>query len=456
MDATIPEVSANSLPQSATAYHFFQTDSTQIHSFPVELLGHIFGLYINIELQGKGEFHDYAIFITTHDSPLILMQVCRVWRAIALATPTLWTHICPSLDSIPNIRRWLAISPKYPLYLQFTRSFHDDDVPRDYDRSVFRLFAKEAYRWRSLSIDLDSDVAQEFVKLLQTESTAPLLLEDLKVDLQSEDHRQASGSTLKFVIALLPRLKLLRRLLWIDKRGVTPLHGVPWSQLMTVIVTLPSSLEEIFLYLSQCTAATKVEFQGETLNHPEKTRLPASRFQHITLGALTTLTLSRGCDPMWLLRHFTMPSLRFLDISILRRNLAVLEDFVKRTPHLHTLIIDERRAQRRNSFIYADEVFISEQEIGEYLTSACLRSIPRVALDLLYTKSRTIALIQEGFQHGRPLPDLLCWNPRTIRMKRLVGWWHKLDERRNIVLFSYKDGTIEFTKDYYSDTSFPL
>ncbi|KAJ7149643.1 hypothetical protein C8R46DRAFT_1009060 [Mycena filopes] len=31
--------------------------------------------------------------ITGDDSPTILTQVCRAWRAIALGTPTLWSHI---------------------------------------------------------------------------------------------------------------------------------------------------------------------------------------------------------------------------------------------------------------------------------------------------------------------------------------------------------------------------
>ncbi|CAA7265721.1 unnamed protein product [Cyclocybe aegerita] len=230
------------------------------------------------------------------------------------------------------------------------------------------------------------------------------------------------------------------------------LHGLPWSQLKTVVIDVPSSLENIFSYLSQCTSATAVTIHGETPKNPGKTRLPSHRFPAHTLPNLTSLKLSRGCDPLWLLRHFTAPSLQQLEVAILRRDQQVLEDFVKRSPSIHTLIIDERYGE---DYAYADEALITDQEIIAYLTSPCLRAIPRVGLDLLYTKKRIPALIQEGLEGGRPLPPLLCWIPENWD-QRLVGWWDELDPELHTLLFSYEDGSIELSPEYQIDSDYPF
>ncbi|CAA7265728.1 unnamed protein product [Cyclocybe aegerita] len=422
--------------------------ASPVSSLPVEILILIFDIYLSRGPVFEDEFHGYYDgYLNSRCSPLILMQVCSHWRAIALATPSLWTFICPSYNPIRYIRHWLAICPKYPLDLQLANRAIED-VPRGYVYAVFNLFTKEAHRWRSLSIDFDHDVAEGFVKLLQSDRTVPLLLEDLKIEAFQLDH-MVPVSTFHAIAALLSRLKALRRLIWVDSRGEGPLHGIPWSQLKTVTIKLPSSLEDIFSYLSQCTSATQVEFCTETPLQPQKTRLPSHRLPPLTLPHLTSIRLSRGCDPMWLLQHFTMPSLQHLEIGVLRRNQPFLEEFVKRSPHLHTLIVDERYHEDYD--LYVDQVPVSDHEIIAYLTNPSLRAIPRVGIDLTYAKERTLALIQQRLDAHRPLPPLLCWRPSLYQ--RLVGWWDKLDPTFDALLFSYKEGSVEFSPEYEFDDS---
>ncbi|KAJ3518168.1 hypothetical protein NLJ89_g5 [Agrocybe chaxingu] len=422
---------------------------TDIGALPVEILILIFDIYIDRDIPLEDEFHGYYMgSLVTHSSPLVLMQVCSHWRSITLGTPSLWTFICPSSNPIVYIRRWLAICPKYPLDLQLSRR-PIDLVPRDYVQSVFKLFAKEAYRWRSLSIELDPEVTSELVEVFRSNNGAiPSQLEDLKVEPSLEDHFKVPGPTLETFVALLPGLKSLRRLIWVDPQGEVSLLNVPWMQLKTAIIKLPSSVQQIFSYLSQCTSATEVEFHSNTHADPQKNRLPSHRYPTFTLLNLTSLTLSRGCDPMWLLRHFTMPSLQHLEIGILHRDQQVLEDFLKRSPSIHTLVIDERHGE---DDAYADEILISDHEILTYLTSPCLRAIPRVGIDLLYTKERIPALIQQRLDVHRPLPPLLCWRPSWYQ--RLVGWWDKLDSKYDALLFSYEEGAIELSPEYEFDDS---
>ncbi|KAJ3518169.1 hypothetical protein NLJ89_g4 [Agrocybe chaxingu] len=273
-------------------------------------------------------------------------------------------------------------------------------------------------------------MAKGLVKLLQSGDT-PSKLEDLKVDVFHRNHDRLPGPVLDALIALLPRLKVLRRFVWDDKHGGTLLlHGIPWSQLKTAIRDVPSSLEDIFSYLSQ---------RLDYLLH---------RFPAFTLANLTVLKLSRGCDPMWLLRHFTMPSLQHLEVGILRHDQQVLKDFLKRSPSIHTLVIDERHGE---DDAYIDEILISDHEILAYLTNPCLRAIPRVGIDLLYTKERILALIQQRLDVHRPLPPLLCWRPSLHQ--RLVGWWDKLGPKYDALLFSYKEGAVELSPEYEFDDS---
>ncbi|KAJ3511757.1 hypothetical protein NLJ89_g3915 [Agrocybe chaxingu] len=423
--------------------------ASPVSSLPVEILILIFDIYLSRGPVFEDEFHGYYDgYLTSRCSPFVLMQVCSHWRSIALATPSLWTFICPSYNPILYIRRWLAICPKYPLDLQLSRR-PINQVPRDYVHSVFNLFAEEAYRWRSLSIELDPEVASELVNVLRSDSrTIPAQLQDLKVEPSPQDHFKVPGSTLEALVALLPGLKSLRRFIWVDPWGKISLHDVPWMQLKTAIIKLPSSVQQVFSYLSQCTSATEIEFHSNTTADPTKTRLPSYRFPAFTLANLTVLKLSRGCDPMWLLRHFTMPSLQHLEVGILRRDQQVLEDFLKRSPSIHTLVVDERYGE---DDAYADEVLISDHEILAYLTSPCLRAIPRVGIDLLYTKERILALIQQRLDAHRPLPPLLCWRPSWYQ--RLVGWWDKLDPKYDALLFSYREGAVELSPEYEFDDS---
>ncbi|CAA7265743.1 unnamed protein product [Cyclocybe aegerita] len=424
-------------------------NSIDIGALPVEILILIFDIYIDRDIPLEDEFHGYYMgSLVTHSSPLVLMQVCNHWRSITLGTPSLWTFICPSYNPIVYIRRWLAICPKYPLDLQLSRR-PIDLVPRNYVQSVFKLFAKEAYRWRSLSIELDPEVTSELINVFRSDSrTTPAQLEDLKVEPSLQDHFKVPGSTLEALVALLPGLKSLRRLIWVDPWGEISLHDVPWMQLKTAIIKLPSSIQQIFSYLSQCTSATEIEFHSSTTADPTKTRLPSYHFPAFTLPNLTSLKLSRGCDPMWILQYFTMPSLQHLEVGILRRDQRVLEDFLKRSPCVHTLVIDERHG---GDYSYMDEILISDHEILAYLTSPCLRAMPRVGIDLLCTKERTLALIQQRLDAHRPLPPLLCWRPSLYQ--RLVGWWDKLDPMFDALLFSYKEGSVEFSPYYEFDDS---
>ncbi|KAJ6557901.1 hypothetical protein B0H19DRAFT_1148936 [Mycena capillaripes] len=63
-----------------------------------------------------------------HTAPLVLTQICHLWREIALATPALWQSITmneyrePLKDSQKLLEMWLQRSATLPLYLSFGSS----------------------------------------------------------------------------------------------------------------------------------------------------------------------------------------------------------------------------------------------------------------------------------------------------------------------------------------------
>ncbi|CAA7265720.1 unnamed protein product [Cyclocybe aegerita] len=90
---------------------------------------------------------------------------------------------------------------------------------------------------------------------------------------------------------------------------------------------------------------------------------------------------------MWFLRYLTAPSLRSLNIAILRRDQVALDNFVKRSPCVEALIIDERYGGDYCS--YKDEVLISDLEIVDYLTSPSLRHSLRRPRSFVHQKNDT-------------------------------------------------------------------
>ncbi|KAJ7487372.1 hypothetical protein B0H11DRAFT_2278923 [Mycena galericulata] len=95
-------------------------------------------------------------------SPTLLTHVCRVWRVIALATPSLWRMISFDEDrlepQIPLVESWLARSACSPLSIQIPK-----DSPFHSDLDSLSLFIDAIIshhaRWENLEAHIyDSDL----------------------------------------------------------------------------------------------------------------------------------------------------------------------------------------------------------------------------------------------------------------------------------------------------------
>ncbi|KAK7048971.1 hypothetical protein R3P38DRAFT_3257527 [Favolaschia claudopus] len=93
---------------------------------PLEIQSHIF---LSVDLDSEPPKPD------PNAPPMVLTNVCRLWRNIALATPKLWHKLLMDLPRRPQYAElcelWLGRALSYPLSLQLRGSLRLDDGVQD-------------------------------------------------------------------------------------------------------------------------------------------------------------------------------------------------------------------------------------------------------------------------------------------------------------------------------------
>ncbi|KAF8206775.1 hypothetical protein K438DRAFT_1577186, partial [Mycena galopus ATCC 62051] len=94
-----------------------------ILTLPVEITSKIFTKFV------EPEYPTEAVFPSSLQAPVLLLQICRTWRAIALANPLLWStlhlrwkghrHSYKTTVEFDDeiIQQWLTRASAVPLYL---------------------------------------------------------------------------------------------------------------------------------------------------------------------------------------------------------------------------------------------------------------------------------------------------------------------------------------------------
>ncbi|KAL4079542.1 hypothetical protein J3A83DRAFT_4368309 [Scleroderma citrinum] len=116
------EQSASYLTQSVLSHKAL---TSPVRRVPPEVLGEIF-------------FHclPTAPYVTPHDveGPMVLTQVCRHWRTIAMSTPRLWSSITLHLDRATNeqyrfmCEAWLSRAKSIPLAIRVLNDLDGPDL----------------------------------------------------------------------------------------------------------------------------------------------------------------------------------------------------------------------------------------------------------------------------------------------------------------------------------------
>ncbi|KAJ7659253.1 hypothetical protein DFH06DRAFT_1406377 [Mycena polygramma] len=149
-------------------------------------------------------------------SPNNLLQICRKWREIALATAALWRAVLLSFmhdekKQAPAVQAWLSRSGCYPLSIEAHQEM-------DIEGELLDTIAAHCVRWEHVKLQLTlSD--------LPVDSSLPMLRQlELQIPFKSSHP----------VLGALPELPLLREATLWDFPYSSDL--LPWSQLTSLIL----------------------------------------------------------------------------------------------------------------------------------------------------------------------------------------------------------------------------
>ena len=296
-------------------------------------------------------------------APLLLCQVCRYWRKVALSLPLLWCSLSGTGPFTPHpafIELWLTRSRGLPLSLSLAAPVELDDTPKYHAHAskMFDLFSNEIYRWRTIAFTLNDNLARQFIATVDSKAE---ILEELELAFEEP------SSTTAEVSALLPSLPKLRHLAWHGKLSAMSLRNVPFYRLTHIYMASPNSAQDVVRCLLQCTAA--LEIQWDCVNCWDSPSVCG--LLQTTLLHLRSLHLEGTGDLAHILSRLTLPSLKYLCLATRSktRDHRLLEDFF------------DRSSCPLQRFIFKDGC-LDQESIVNYLTIPFLEAIPDIRVYL--------------------------------------------------------------------------
>ncbi|KIM91283.1 hypothetical protein PILCRDRAFT_810534 [Piloderma croceum F 1598] len=282
-----------------------------IRRLPAELLAVIFSFCLptrseQFDLRSEEEdlWRKRYFSINCREAPLLLGRVCRLWRAVALSTPSLWSSFSTAMidTSMPHhttsgAQTFLSRSGACPLSLSFGLGLATRAL-----RNVVNTFASHSRRWQSL--DLRVERMDVITELNQVKGAIPLL-ETLTLRV---DGRYSSSDQCPFrgIFEVAPSLRKFHL-----SSKLQPLQiKIPWSQLTCFIWTGWSEhLEDYTNILRSCPNLTYCSFHFI----PEPDNI--TQDLHVTHPNLRALFISYPTGLIGFLGCITLPALRALRLA---------------------------------------------------------------------------------------------------------------------------------------------
>lgn len=273
----------------STSYR--QPESCHIRIIP-EVLSLIF-------LQSYYASHNYhfGTMSRSREAPLIFLQICKHWSAVALATPELWSSLGYRLSRVSEksnrdaamINQWLARAKACPLWLKLRTS-------SDFDQSshpVLETFIFYSHRWQHVDFALPPSI---FPALNAVKGSLPLLrtLEFTLPDIFSIDAPRLDafgGASSLRSLALLQNIR-------------PRMVEIPWLQLTQCSICVDTEGLDIFHCLSNIAKLTLTFDLDATL--PQSQFEPPTRLPFLRTLSITCLRMS---NPASLWNSLIVPAL---------------------------------------------------------------------------------------------------------------------------------------------------
>ncbi|KXN87357.1 hypothetical protein AN958_08909 [Leucoagaricus sp. SymC.cos] len=202
--------------------------------------------------------------VSTSEAPLVLLGVCKRWRAVVLTHSRLWTNFSINITELGPTPPVSALQQELHCAessgLSVSVKVEGDD-PYSYHalyhaRPILEYFdhSQSVQRWKNAVLAVPS--AESFLKGL-FKSCHPILLESLHVDLNGWD-TEGTGQLSTF-LSVVPRLQDLS---WTDGDywGVSTIPtasfllgtNIPWHNLTRLVLNIFISLNTTYHMLPQC------------------------------------------------------------------------------------------------------------------------------------------------------------------------------------------------------------
>ncbi|KAJ7905067.1 hypothetical protein B0H13DRAFT_1620261 [Mycena leptocephala] len=260
------------------------------------------------------------------EAPLLLCNICRTWRDVAIVTPALWSSLQLAFkfslfgsNFIDLVDLWLSRTGSHPLSLSLFYDEYTVTKRREQLNQLVKLLLRHSHQWADIELRLPD--AAEFRQFkghfpaLWTLSVAHSIKPSTPPVASFTDAPRLTNAQLSFGCALNPIV-------------------LPWTQLAV--------LKCDALYVGDCFRLLRETTQIVELSvylREGGPQMPLSPF--LSLPTLRFLHLLREECHMDLLQHLTLPALETLSISFETHDIPRFFSFLSRsTCSLRRIIFD--------------------------------------------------------------------------------------------------------------------
>ncbi|KAJ6615630.1 hypothetical protein B0H10DRAFT_57672 [Mycena sp. CBHHK59/15] len=300
-------------------------------------------IYSEIFVHCVSEIWIPKLYSSDIDAPMSLLNVCRKWRSIALATPALWTTFVVNLDRLrlssaaagdfeKHLETWCSRARSLPLSLSFvghvTKKIGTDRL----SGTITPYLSKVRFLKLEITVDDFFKLRVSKASLLQT-----LNLGAGKVYNKSEGPEPGA-------VTVSESFPVLRTLI-LNEGTIPPHRSIPWHQLTTLIVTEDLSIDDCLQVLRWAPSLVECEFRTYATEDEDDTAYPVSH------ARLTSLLLG---DCAHLLLFLTLPALRVLQLQDMddETDACVVPFLARSAPPLRKFLLRENTYMKVSTQCY--------------------------------------------------------------------------------------------------------